>query len=83
MMKKKGYKMGGKMKSKGMKLGGKTKKMMNGGRGMRSKMMSKGGAKPKMSLAQIRSAANKKGYKLTKATQWHIFIAMCHILNVG
>ena len=72
MMKKKGYKMGGKMKSKGMKLGGKTKKMMT-----------KGGAKPKMSLAQVRSAANKMGYKLTKATQWHIFIVMCHILNVG
>ena len=52
MMKKKGYKMGGKM-PKGMKRGGKTK----------SKMMSKGGA---MSLAKIRAAAMKKGYNLVK-----------------
>ena len=43
MMKKKGYRMGGKIKSKGMKKGGKVKVM---------------------SIAQIRAAANKKGYKL-------------------
>ena len=73
MMKKKGYKMGGKPKAmkyggkpKGMKKGGKTKGMMAGGRGkMRSKMMKKGGQRP-MTLAQVRSAANKMGYKLTK-----------------
>ena len=40
-------------KKKGMKRGGKTK----------SKMMSKGGA---VSLAKIRAAAMKKGYKLVK-----------------
>jgi|TARA_R110001592_G_C12900137_1_gene726544 hypothetical protein len=45
MMKKKGYRMGGKIKSKGMKNGGKVKVM---------------------SIAQIRAAANKKGYKLVK-----------------
>jgi len=45
MMKKKGYRMGGKIKSKGMKNGGKVKVM---------------------SVAQIRAAANKKGYKLVK-----------------
>ena len=43
MMKKKGYKNGGKIKPKGMKNGGKV-----------------------MTVAQIRSAANKKGYKLVK-----------------
>jgi hypothetical protein len=68
-----GYKMGGKPKAmkyggkpKGMKKGGKTKGMMAGGRGMmKSKMMKKGGQRP-MTLAQVRSAANKMGYKLTK-----------------
>ena len=45
MMKKKGYRMGGKIKSKGMKNGGKVKVM---------------------SIAQIRAAAIKKGYKLVK-----------------
>ena len=43
MMKKKGYKNGGKIKPKGMKNGGKV-----------------------MTVAQIRSATNKKGYKLVK-----------------
>ena len=52
MMKKKGYKMGGKVK---MKRGGKVK----------TKGMKKGGAV--MSLAKIRSAAKSKGYKLVKA----------------
>ena len=58
MMKSKGYRRGGMMKSKGMKRGGM----------MKSKGMAKGGktAKP-MTLAQIRSAAKAKGYKLTKA----------------
>jgi|TARA_B100001093_G_scaffold160677_1_gene153109 hypothetical protein len=57
-MKSKGYRMGGRMKSKGMAMGGR----------MKSKGMAKGGktAKP-MTLAQIRSAAKAKGYKLTKA----------------
>ena len=50
---------GGGMKSKGMKRGGM----------MKSKGMKRGGAtkKPTMTLAQIRAAAKKKGYKLTKA----------------
>ena len=58
MMKSKGYRAGGRMKSKGMKRGGM----------MKSKGMKRGGktAKP-MTLAQIRSAAKAKGYKLTKA----------------
>lgn len=57
MMKSKGYRRGGMMKSKGMKRGGM----------MKSKGMKRGGktAKP-MTLAQIRSAAKAKGYKLTK-----------------
>ena len=79
MMKKKGYKMGGKVK---MKKGGKVKKkgyamggkvsprkmmakgMMMGGK-VKTKGMKKGGAV--MSLAKIRSAAKSKGYKLVKA----------------
>ena len=61
-MKSKGYAKGGKMRSKGMAKGGK----------MRSKGMAKGGAvggkKGKaMTVAQIRAAAKKKGYKLVKA----------------
>ena len=66
MMKKKskGMARGGRMKSKGMAKGGKMK--------MRSKGMAKGGAvggkKGKaMTVAQIRAAAKKKGYKLVKA----------------
>ena len=63
-MKSKGYAKGGKMRSKGMAKGGKMK--------MRSKGMAKGGAvggkKGKaMTVAQIRAAAKKKGYKLVKA----------------
>jgi hypothetical protein len=46
MMKKKGYKNGGKVRPKGMKNGGKVTKGMT--------------------VAQIRAAANKKGYKLVK-----------------
>ena len=68
MMKSKGYRAGGRMKSKGMKRGGmmKSKGMKRGGM-MKSKGMKRGGktAKP-MTLAQIRSAAKAKGYKLTK-----------------
>jgi hypothetical protein len=65
-MKSKGYAKGGKtkMRSKGMAKGGKMK--------MRSKGMAKGGAvggkKGKaMTVAQLRAAAKKKGYKLVKA----------------
>ena len=47
------------MKSKGMK---------NGGAMMKSKGMAKGGkAGGAMTLASIRAAAKKKGYKLVKA----------------
>ena len=73
MMKKpKGMKKGGMMKSNGYRRGGavgmKSKGMKRGGM-MKSKGMKRGGAtkKPTMTLAQIRAAAKKKGYKLTKA----------------
>ena len=58
-MKSKGMKRGGMMKSKGYKKGGMVK----------SKGYKKGGAvKGKtMTVAQIRAAAKKKGYKLEKA----------------
>jgi hypothetical protein len=46
-------KMGGKVKTKGMKMGGKVKGMKKGGK--------------VMTLAAIRTAAKKKGYKLVKA----------------
>ena len=51
----KGMKMGGKVKTKGMRMGGKVK----------TKGMKKGGKV--MTLAAIRTAAKKKGYKLVKA----------------
>ena len=72
MKKRKGMKKGGMMKSKGYRRGGaggmKSKGMKRGGM-MKSKGMKRGGAtkKPTMTLAQIRAAAKKKGYKLTKA----------------
>ena len=56
-------------KSKGMKRGGmmKSKAYRRGGM-MKSKGMKRGGATAKpMTLAQVRAAAKKKGYKLTKA----------------
>ncbi len=58
-MKSKGMKKGGMMKSKGYRKGGAVK----------SKGYRKGGAvKGKtMTVAQIRAAAKKKGYKLVKA----------------
>tara|TARA_B100001248_G_scaffold43209_1_gene27619 strand:+ start:17096 stop:17275 length:180 start_codon:yes stop_codon:yes gene_type:complete len=59
-MKSKGMKKGGMMKSKGYRKGGMVK----------SKGYRKGGAvkkKPAMSVAQLRAAAKKKGYKLVKA----------------
>ena len=49
----KGMKMGGKVKTKGMKMGGKVKGMKKGG--------------PTMTIAKLRAAAKKKGYKLVKA----------------
>ena len=55
MMKKKGYRAGGMMKTKGMRRGGKVK----------TKAMKKGG--PTMTIAKLRAAAKKKGYKVVKA----------------
>ena len=61
-MKKKGMARGG-MKKKGMARGGMKKKGM--ARGGMKKGYAKGG-KATMTLAQIRSAAKAKGYKLVK-----------------
>ena len=66
------------MKKKGYRAGGKVKKMMKGGAaGGRVRRMSKGGKaggialKPakgrNMTLAQVRAAAKKLGYKVTRA----------------
>ena len=66
------------MKKKGYRRGGKVKKMMKGGAaGGRVRRMSKGGKaggialKPakgrNMTLAQVRAAAKKLGYKVTRA----------------
>ena len=57
----------GKMKKKGMARGGMMKKKgyAKGGAAMKKKGMAKGGAA--MTLAKIRAAAKKKGYKLVKA----------------
>ena len=62
--------MHGKMKKKGMARGGammKKKKgyAMGGAAMMKKKGMAKGGA-PKMTLAKLRAAAKKMGYKLVK-----------------
>ena len=77
MKKKKGYAKGGAMKKKGYAAGGALKAAPKGNKGVsklpsavRNKMgyMKKGGvvkAKP-MTLAEIRSAAKAKGYKLVK-----------------
>ena len=63
-MKKKGYRGGGKvgMKKKGYRGGGKVM-------GMKSKGMKNGGkvTGKKMTVAQLRAAAKKIGYKVTKA----------------
>ena len=63
-MKNKGYRGGGKvgMKKKGYRGGGKVM-------GMKSKGMKKGGkvTAKKMTVAQLRAAAKKMGYKVTKA----------------
>ena len=59
------------MKKKGYRRGGKVKKMMKGGAagGRKMRMMKKGGAVggKKMTVAQLRAAAKKMGYKVTKA----------------
>ena len=69
--KSKGMRNGGRtMKSKGMRNGGRTMKskgMRNGGRTMKSKGMRNGGKSKAMTLAQIRTAAKAKGYKLVKS----------------
>ena len=82
MMKSKGMKRGGKTKAKGMAKGGmrggRRMMMKNGGKAMKAKGMAKGGAtggkkkkkaaaKPTMTLAQLRAAAKKKGFKLVRA----------------
>ena len=76
-MKKKGYRNGGKVKKmmKGGAAGGmkKPRRMMKGGAagGMKTprRMMQKGGAAGgKMTVAQLRAAAKKMGYKVTKDT---------------
>ncbi len=63
-MKKKGYRGGGKvgMKKKGYRGGGKVM-------GMKSKGMKNGGkvTGKKMTVAQLKAAAKKMGYKVTKA----------------
>lgn len=68
MMKSKGMARGGsaKKKAKGMARGGrmKSKGMARGGKPMKSKGYKKGGAVT--SLASIRAAAKKMGYKLVK-----------------
>ena len=80
-MKSKGMKRGGKTKAKGMAKGGmrggRRMMMKNGGKAMKAKGMAKGGAtggkkkkaaaKPTMTLAQLRAAAKKKGFKLVRA----------------
>ncbi len=63
---------GGKVKTKGYRGGGKVKKMMKGGAagGKKPMMMKKGGragGAKKMTVAQLRAAAKKMGYKVTKA----------------
>lgn len=45
----------------------KSKGMRNGGRTMKSKGMRNGGKSKAMTLAQIRTAAKAKGYKLVKS----------------
>ena len=74
-MKKKCYRSGGKVKKmmKGGAAGGKKpRRMMKGGAagGKKPMMMKKGGragGAKKMTVAQLRAAAKKMGYKVTKA----------------
>ena len=56
-----------KKKAKGMARGGAKMKSKGYARGgMKSKGMARGGSKKTMTLAQIRSMAKAKGYKLVK-----------------
>ena len=58
------------MKKKGYRAGGKVRRMAKGGAmgGKKMRMMSKGGATggKKMTVAQLRAAAKKLGYKVSK-----------------
>ena len=58
------------MKKKGYRAGGKVRKMAKGGAmgGKKMRMMSKGGSTggKKMTVAQLRAAAKKLGYKVSK-----------------
>ena len=73
-MKKKGYRSGGKVKKmmKGGAAGGKKPRMMKKGGaagGKKPMMMKKGGrAGGKMTVAELRAAAKKMGFKVTKDT---------------
>jgi len=59
------------MKKKGYRAGGKVRRMAKGGAmgGKKMRMMSKGGSTggKKMTVAQLRAAAKKLGYKVSKA----------------
>ena len=73
-MKKKGYRAGGKvMKKKGYRAGGKVRRMAKGGAmGGKGRInlinLVKGGSTggKKMTVAQLRAAAKKLGYKVSK-----------------
>ena len=58
------------MKKKGYRAGGKVRRMAKGGAmgGKKMRMMSKGGStgSKKMTVAQLRAAAKKLGYKVSK-----------------
>jgi len=58
------------MKKKGYRAGGKVRRMAKGGAmgGKKMRMMSKGGSTggKKMTVAQLRAAAKKLGYKVSK-----------------
>ena len=95
-MKKKGYRSGGKVKKmmKGGAAGGKKpRRMMKGGTagGKKPMMMKKGGragGAKKMTVAQLRAAAKKMGFKVTKDTSKKkkyclIYIAIYPILKHG
>ena len=62
--------MPGRKKTKTYRMGGgrmKSKMMRAGGGRMKSKGYKAGGKSGTMTLAQVRAAAKKKGYKLVKA----------------
>ena len=61
--------MPGRKKTKTMRMGGgrmKSKMMRRGGGPMKTKGYKAGGKSGTMTLAQVREAAKKKGYKLVK-----------------